>query len=45
MNKLHQLALSRGRPAKKSKTSETTEDASKYTVFTEFQRGTHGAVA
>jgi len=43
MNKLHQLALSRGRLSKKSKKQgpEEPEDASKYTVFEGFPHGTH----
>ncbi|KAF8629474.1 hypothetical protein AX15_003421 [Amanita polypyramis BW_CC] len=45
MNRLHQLALMRGRPPRKSKEKEKepaeTEDPPKYTVFEAFPRGTH----
>ncbi|KAF8699469.1 hypothetical protein AX14_000929 [Amanita brunnescens Koide BX004] len=41
MNKLHQLALLRGRPTKKSKQNEPIEDPSQYTVFSAFPGGTH----
>ena len=44
MNKLHQLALLRGRPTKKSKQNEPIEDPSQYTVFSAFPGGTHGIV-